>query len=92
MSGGGTLILSGANTYTGGTLLSAGYTNISSDANLGCDGTNGCGSAGSLTISNAWLQLLADITLTTARGVVLATGSTGSVSYTHLTLPTKRIV
>ncbi|MBU3624539.1 autotransporter-associated beta strand repeat-containing protein, partial [Polynucleobacter sp. AP-Latsch-80-C2] len=86
MSGGGTLILSGANTYTGGTLLSAGYTNISSDGNLGCDGTNSCGSAGSLTISNAWLQLLADITLTTARGVVLATGSTGYINTNGHTL------
>jgi autotransporter-associated beta strand protein len=46
----GTLILSGNNTYTGGTLLSNGTLSISSDANLG-------GASGGLTFNGGTLQV-----------------------------------
>ncbi len=34
-TGGGTLVLSGSNNYTGGTTIAAGTLSVSSDANLG---------------------------------------------------------
>ncbi|WP_195904189.1 autotransporter domain-containing protein [Microvirga lotononidis] len=64
--GAGTLILSGINTYQGGTWLAAGTLGISSDANLG-------DAAGGLAIEGgATLRTLAD--LTAARAVSLGAG------------------
>ncbi|WAC24088.1 autotransporter-associated beta strand repeat-containing protein [Blastomonas sp. SL216] len=65
--GAGTLTLSGANTYSGGTTITAGRLNIASDANLG-NGT------GRLTIGNAVLGVTS--TLSSGRAVSL-TGAAG---------------
>ncbi|WP_448474141.1 autotransporter-associated beta strand repeat-containing protein [Martelella sp. FLE1502] len=65
-SGDGTLVLSGANSYSGGTRISAGTLAISSDANLGASG-------GGIGISSATLSVSG--TFETKRGVTL--GSLG---------------
>ncbi|WP_210203160.1 autotransporter-associated beta strand repeat-containing protein [Bradyrhizobium sp. AC87j1] len=75
----GTLILSGANTYSGGTIVSGGTLQISADNNLGA-------ASGGLTLDNATLRTTADIA--SARTVNLrasgafetAAGTTFSVS------------
>ncbi|WP_343547538.1 autotransporter outer membrane beta-barrel domain-containing protein [Ralstonia sp.] len=58
----GTLVLNGANTYTGGTTIQAGTLRVSSDANLGA-------AAGGLTIGDGALQNTAS--MTSARSVAL---------------------
>ena len=64
----GTLVLSGANTYTAGTTISGGTLSIASDANLGA-------AAGGLTLNGGTLLTTAD--LTSARAVTLgAAGGT----------------
>ncbi|WP_176084612.1 autotransporter-associated beta strand repeat-containing protein [Martelella sp. HB161492] len=63
-SGAGTLVLSAANSYSGGTQISAGTLSISSDSNLGA-------SAGGISISSATLQISG--TFATTRGVTLGT-------------------
>ncbi|MGO4736837.1 autotransporter domain-containing protein [Bosea sp. 2KB_26] len=66
-TGDGTLILSGANTYTGGTMIVGGTLQISDDRNLG--GT------GSLTFDNGALHTTADIV--SARSIAL--NDTGAI-------------
>ncbi len=66
-TGEGTLVLSGINTYAGGTTLSAGTVSISSDANLGAG-------AGNLNFNGGTLQSTADIT--SSRNVVMAGNAT----------------
>ncbi len=63
--GGGVLAFSGANTYTGGTIIQDGILAVSTDANLGA-------SSGNITLQGGTLKTLAS--LTTARSVVLASG------------------
>ena len=63
----GTLILSGINGYTGGTVIDAGTLRISSDANLG-------DAAGALTLDGGTLHTTADVT--SARGVTLTGAGT----------------
>ncbi len=74
-TGGGTLVLSGTNTYSGGTSVLSGVLSISSDANLGA-------SSGSLEIgSNGALATVATTaTLTGARGVQLNGAATIDVA------------
>ena len=68
--GEGTIVLSGINTYQGGTIIQAGTLEISSDANLG-------DAAGSITFAGGELE--ATTTLTSARNVVLNAQATISV-------------
>jgi outer membrane autotransporter protein len=63
--GGGTLVLKGSNTYTGGTQLSSGMLSVSSDANLG-------DAVGDLTFDGGTLRNTA--ALATARDVTLDAG------------------
>lgn len=77
---GGTLILSGANTYSGGTTFSGGVTQVSSDANLGA-------AAGSLTFNGGTLQILGDSYQSTTRNIVLqASGGTLDIASASNTL------
>lgn len=69
-TGDGILILSGANTYTGGTTISAGTLQISADNNLGA-------ASGGITLSGG--KLLIANTISTARNIVLSTGTTSSI-------------
>ena len=64
-TGGGTLILSGINTYGGGTTVNGGALSISQDANLGAAG-------GPLTLAGGTLQTTANIA--TSRATTLGTG------------------
>ncbi|MBN9245369.1 MAG: autotransporter-associated beta strand repeat-containing protein, partial [Mesorhizobium sp.] len=64
-AGGGTLVLTGANTYGGGTQLVGGTLSVSSDGNLGA-------ASGALTIDGGTLQNTA--ALTSARNVTLLSG------------------
>ncbi|HUG09964.1 MAG TPA: autotransporter-associated beta strand repeat-containing protein, partial [Opitutaceae bacterium] len=64
----GTLVLTGANTYTGGTRVSAGVLQISDDAALGAD-------TGSLTLDSGTLRAGADFTLLRSLTVTDAGGT-----------------
>ncbi|MBN8977438.1 MAG: autotransporter domain-containing protein [Rhizobiales bacterium] len=64
-AGSGTLVLTGTNTYTGGTQLVGGTLSVSTDANLGA-------ASGALTFDGGTLQNTA--ALSTARNVTLLTG------------------
>lgn len=64
-SGNGKLVLSGTNTYTGGTTLSGGTLSVASDANLG-------DVSGAITFAGGTLQLTA--ALSTDRSIVVGTG------------------
>ncbi|GAA5628163.1 hypothetical protein Brsp05_03459 [Brucella sp. NBRC 12953] len=69
-TGAGTLVLNGANVYSGGTTVSAGRLSVSSDANLGAVN-------GSLTFSGGVLELGSSFDLSTGRSVQLgAAGGT----------------
>ncbi|MCP5979034.1 autotransporter-associated beta strand repeat-containing protein, partial [Klebsiella pneumoniae] len=67
-TGTGTLVLSGTNAYTGGTVVSAGTLQVAADSNLG--------GAGGLTLANATLATTAD--MASARTVALDGGGTYS--------------
>lgn len=81
--GGGTLVLTGTNTYSGGSLLGSGVLAISRDANLGDSG-------GELVFDGGTLRLDADVTLSSTRDVTLNTpggsidtnGNTGTFAQT----------
>ena len=71
-----TLVLSGANTYTGVTTISAGTLSVSADNNLG--NAPGAATAGSLVINGGTLSASTGFTLNSNRGIALGTtGSTG---------------
>jgi fibronectin-binding autotransporter adhesin len=82
-SGAGTLVLSGASSFTGNTTVSAGTLSISSDANLGA--APGGASTGKLVLSGA-LQTTASFALNANRGITLTgTGSINPSAGTTLT-------
>ncbi|MRN68030.1 autotransporter-associated beta strand repeat-containing protein, partial [Brucella sp. 10RB9213] len=66
-NGGGTLTLSGVNTYTGGTTVAAGTLAVANDNNLG-------GASGGLVINDGATLQVTD-NLTSARGVTLGAGT-----------------
>ena len=67
--GSGTLTLSGTNTFTGVTTISAGKLSISADSGLGA--APGSPSAGHLTSNGGTLESTADFTLNSNRGIAL---------------------
>jgi fibronectin-binding autotransporter adhesin len=71
--GGGTLTLSGSNTYTGVTTVAGGLLSVASDANLG--GVPGSATAGSLVISGGTLAASAGFTLNANRGLAVGPAS-----------------
>ncbi|MHA3771845.1 beta strand repeat-containing protein [Verrucomicrobiota bacterium sgz303538] len=73
-AGGGTLVLSGTNTYTGKTYLNGGALRIDNDSNLG----GGIGSfvADKITLSsNATLEVASTMTLDANRGITVGSGT-----------------
>ena len=71
-SSSGTLILGGANDYTGGVLINGGTVKISADSGLGAD--PGSPTAASITLDGGTLQVTADMTLDSDRGITLGAG------------------
>ena len=68
-NGDGTLVLSGANTYSGGTVVNAGTLSVSADANLG-------DAAGGISLSGGTLQVTGNGFSSTGRAITL--GATNS--------------
>ena len=81
----GTLVLGGANTYSGGTTVSAGKLSIASDNNLGIAPSSA--TPGSLTLSAGTLATTGSFTLSANRGVSLGAsgGTIDAASGTALT-------
>ncbi len=79
MDGSGTLTLSGANTYSGRTIVNSGIVAVSSDDNLGT--VPDSATAGRIVINGGTLEAMADFTLADTRGIALGP-TTGSGSGT----------
>jgi fibronectin-binding autotransporter adhesin len=83
--GNGTLTLSTANTFSGGTTVNAGVVSISSDGNLGA--VPGSATAASITLNGGTLQSTAGLTLSANRGITLGAShgtidaSSGTLTY-----------
>lgn len=78
-SGAGTLLLSGINTYSGATTVSAGTLSIAADSALGTAPASA--TAGQLTLNGGTLATTADLTLNSNRGIALgASGGTVDVA------------
>ncbi|MGJ4998884.1 autotransporter domain-containing protein [Bradyrhizobium sp. HKCCYLS3077] len=69
-AGGGTLVLTGSNSYSGGTFLTGGTVSVSSDTNLGL-------ASGALTFSGGTLQVTGTSFSGTSRAITLAAGGGG---------------
>ena len=70
---GGTLTLSGANTYSGGTVLNAGTVGIAADNNLG-------NAAGGITFSGTSTLSIGSTIASSARTITLNSGATATIS------------
>jgi fibronectin-binding autotransporter adhesin len=77
-SNAGTLILSGANTYSGATTISAGTISISADNNLGT--APGSAVAGQLTLGGGTLATTVSFTLNSNRGIAFNSTATIDVA------------
>ena len=76
-TGAGTLVLSGANSYSSGTLINAGALSITADNNLGA--TPGCYLSDNITLNSGTLLTSNTFTLNTLRGIRLGPiGGSGS--------------
>ncbi len=75
--GSGTLILSGANTYSGSTTINNGTLSVASDANLGTAPTSP--TAGAIVINNATLTISDSTTINAFRGITLGTANSAIV-------------
>ncbi|HVJ02212.1 MAG TPA: autotransporter-associated beta strand repeat-containing protein, partial [Sphingomonas sp.] len=75
----GTLILTGANTYSGGTVIDEGVLQVSSDANLGA-------AAGTLSFDGGTLRTTADMTILRATDIDSGGGTFDPLTGTALTL------
>jgi fibronectin-binding autotransporter adhesin len=73
-SGSNTLILSGSNTYTGSTTISAGILTVSTSANLGA--TPGSADADNIIFNGGTLNTTADFTLGANKGITLTGNGT----------------
>ena len=78
-AGPGSLTLGGANTYAGGTTVSAGTLSVSADANLGS-------SAGGITLGGGRLELTSGFTLGSNRTITAATGTSSTIAVTSGTV------
>jgi fibronectin-binding autotransporter adhesin len=77
-TGGSTLTLSGSNTYTGGTTLSAGTLSIAADANLGTAPVSAA--AGNIILNGGTLSTSANMTLNANRGIAIGpSGATAGI-------------
>ena len=72
--GAGTLVLSGANTYSGGTKVSAGILSVSSDGNFGATAA-----LNAITLNGGTLQTTAGFTLNALHALALATSTTSTI-------------
>ncbi len=77
-SGAGTLILTAANTYSGGTVIKSGTLQENFNANVGAAATNVINSSSALTLGGGTLALVGSSGTTTA----VATGTSGATSFT----------
>lgn len=74
-TGAGTLVLSGLNTYSGGTVINAGTLSIAADSALGA--VPGAATPGNLTLNGGALATTVDLTLNANRGVALGASGGG---------------
>jgi len=73
-NGAGTLVLSAANTYSGGTTVNAGTLNINTDAALGA--APGSATAAAIILNGGTLQVANDLSLNSNRGIALGNATT----------------
>jgi len=73
------MVLTGTNTYTGGTTVAAGTLSVSADANLG-------GASGGVALGGGTLELTGSFTLGAGRTITAATGTSSTIAVTSGTV------